>query len=303
MVTQQIGHLEKRYRDSIVAVDDKIIAIEFKSPSLTNCGCRGKRCLKYYNINFDALISVASRIHPDNTFLALIHAYLNAEDIHINKNTGLYLWYAVPATTAFIPLSHLLRALRLMGCSPGSMSKITATIYVLKSRPHSTKKNLVPIPTCFCSIPPLLAKDKIMNILLDYHVERQVKLSYCKNGKYVDECVFHCCGAGSINDLCESCGGLFSRRPGLKQPVLDIDIRIQCGKDKQIKYRVKSFTLASLIFSIASCRIGYTIGQEDDLAILDKELLAEYLKSATLAILRWGRDGLFFVPLSIARED
>ena len=43
--------------------------------------------------------------------------------------------------------------------------------------------------------------------------------------------------------------------------------------------------LAGLIFSIASCRIGYTIGQEDDLVILNKELLAEYLKSATLAIL------------------
>ena len=36
VVTQQIGHLEKRYRDSIVAVDNKIIAIEFKSPPLTN---------------------------------------------------------------------------------------------------------------------------------------------------------------------------------------------------------------------------------------------------------------------------
>lgn len=106
LVTQQIKSLEKLYRDSIIAKGDKFIVIEFKAPRLSSKG------LKYKDINIRALMAIAKKFREENVFLALIHAYLPPNAIPKNVGNGFYLWFAVPGTTAFIPLSNLPQALK-----------------------------------------------------------------------------------------------------------------------------------------------------------------------------------------------
>jgi len=106
LVTQQITSLEKLYRDSVIAKGDKFIVIEFKAPRLGNKG------LRYENIDIRTLMAIAKKFREENVFLALIHAYLPLNAIPKNIGNGFYLWFAVPGTTAFIPLSNLPQALK-----------------------------------------------------------------------------------------------------------------------------------------------------------------------------------------------
>jgi hypothetical protein len=72
-------------------------------------------------------MTIAKRFREENVFLALIHAYLSPNTIPKNVRNGFYLWFAVPGTTAFIPLSNLPQALK------ASSTKIS--LYVINAYP------------------------------------------------------------------------------------------------------------------------------------------------------------------------
>ena len=143
LVTQQIVPLEKLYRDSIITRGDKSIVIEFKVPRVSSKG------LRYENIDIRALMAIAKRFREENVFLALIHAYLPSHAIPKNVGNGLYLWFAVPGTTAFIPLSNLPQALKASG------TKIS--LYVIKAIPPINISHVsTQIPSCVRQPTPIV---------------------------------------------------------------------------------------------------------------------------------------------------
>ena len=146
LVTQQITPLEKLYRDSIIAEGDKFIVLEFKAPRLSSKG------LRYENIDIRALMAIAKRFREENVFLALIHAYLPPNAIPKNVGNGFYLWFAVPGTTAFIPLSNLPQALK------ASSTKIS--LYVINAYPSINIAYIsTQIPSCVRQPTPIVKQE------------------------------------------------------------------------------------------------------------------------------------------------
>ena len=146
LVTQQIKPLEKLYRDSIIAEGDKFIVIEFKAPRLSN------KSLKYENINIGALMAIAKKFREENVFLALIHAYLPPNAIPKNVGNSFYLWFAVPGTTAFIPLSNLLQNLKIRS---GKIS-----LNVINARPPIKIEYIsTQIPSCIRQPTPIVKQE------------------------------------------------------------------------------------------------------------------------------------------------
>ncbi|MEB3845316.1 MAG: hypothetical protein LRS48_06550 [Desulfurococcales archaeon] len=146
-ITQQISTIEKYYRDSIITVGDKFIVIEFKAPQVKN-----NNTLVYSNINLKSLKEIANKIGAKNVFLALIHAYLLCWDINLPKNsTGFYLWYAVPGTTAFIPLSKL---------PMSNLPNATVNLEVRRADCCINKEYVLrtQIPTCVRHPTPIISK-------------------------------------------------------------------------------------------------------------------------------------------------
>jgi len=104
--TQQTP-LDRIYRDSIFSVSDKIAVIEFKAPEFVTMGNRS--VLEYRRINIKSLEKIASNLGDSNVFLALVHAALDPKDYPTTTPRGLYLWYAVPTTTVFVPFKEIRR--------------------------------------------------------------------------------------------------------------------------------------------------------------------------------------------------
>jgi hypothetical protein len=146
LVTQQITSLEKLYRDSVIAEGDKFIVIEFKAPRLSSKG------LKYESIDVRALMAIANKFREENVFLALIHAYLPPNTIPKNVGNGFYLWFAVPGTTAFIPLSNLPQALK------ASSAKIS--LAVINAHPSMNIAYIsTQIPSCVRQPTPIVKQE------------------------------------------------------------------------------------------------------------------------------------------------
>lgn len=136
-LTQQTP-LERRYRDALMNVRDKLIVIEFKAPYITS-----DSKLVYKKIPMNKLMRIAKIIGEENTMLALIHALLTPNDIqsaYSSRRSGTYMWLATPATTAFIPLAKL----------PLNIKNMTeANIKIVNAHPYAnTWYANTPISTC-----------------------------------------------------------------------------------------------------------------------------------------------------------
>ncbi len=101
-ILSQQSPLEKLRRDLSIQTGDKLIILEFKSPTLLN------KCLRYEDIKWSALASIANKVGDENVFLALIHSRLpEKERQKIRSPNGLYKFQCVAATTSFISLKEL----------------------------------------------------------------------------------------------------------------------------------------------------------------------------------------------------
>jgi len=146
LVTQQITSLEKLYRDSIIAEGDKFIVIEFKAPRL------GSKGLKYEDIDIKALMAITKKFREENVFLALIHAYLPPNGIPKNVGNGFYLWFAVPGTTAFIPLSSLPHVIK--------TSSVKISLEVISANPSINMSYISSqIPSCVRQPTPIVKQE------------------------------------------------------------------------------------------------------------------------------------------------
>ncbi len=242
LITQQIKSLENLYRDSIIAKGDKFIVIEFKAPYLSNKG------LRYNNINIRTLTKIAEKFHKRNVFLALIHAYVPIRIVPTRISNGFYLWFAVPGTTAFIPLSSLSQVLKVTG------NKVS--LNVIRAYPFTNITYISTLtPSCMKQPTPIVKQEP----------------------------------------YCASCGGLFSGPSTLKKPRLDIDVN---GNT----FNIESYTFASLMKSFVNCYLGFEIRNTkeiEELIILLSELCRLI---SNLALLILGKEGVFFIPVSLSSE-
>jgi len=183
VITQQTRSLEKLYRDSIIAEGDKLIVIEFKSPYVIKSSYINREILRYANIDFGILTSIAKRFNDENVFLALIHAYLPNSAILRKATPGFYLWLATPGTTAFIPLSQLTSQLK--------VKSHKLTLDVIISRP-SVDVNYVSvlIPSCAAQPTPIVKFEPYCascgGLLLRPRTLRKPKISVVVNGSALE---------------------------------------------------------------------------------------------------------------------
>jgi len=94
----------------------------------------------YEDIRMCALKEIADYIGSRNVLLALVHAALPRVYIRMAKSTGMYLWWAVPVTTAYIPLDQIKEA--------------TSKPRIIQVRRAYNAPSMLPfIPTCLKQAP------------------------------------------------------------------------------------------------------------------------------------------------------
>jgi len=153
VVLSQQMPIERIFRDLVIEVDDKVVAIEFKAPELDSNSGR----LVYRGIKMSTLNSIAEKFGPENVLLGLIHARLPPFALRNKKGIiashGLYKLQLVPATTIFIQFSEFNRRESIENLGSADIT-ITECYDYLRDIPNVN----IFLPTCIYES-PFIRKD------------------------------------------------------------------------------------------------------------------------------------------------
>ena len=278
--TNQVRPLEKDYSDSIVGIGDKIIILEFKAPTIEK-----GNAMKYSRIQFNKYVKIAKRIGYENFFLALVHANIPRDALTNKSDLGLLYWYAVPATTLFVPLfnivSHIERRTgtkidNLQLSDRGSLKvkrvvdapEVSLDFYstAIPECALTRQKECVKYYPHHASTPPCLCNETVCRSC------GGMPNSRCFCNKCYTDCISHCLKLGDLAGMlkCLRCWDLCGKiECACAIPSVYASIKYMPNKgddsNEEEHMILPSLTLAMLLHSLLNCSIGYRINDESDM--------------------------------------
>lgn len=247
LLTQQTPR-EDECKDMCITVGSKIVVIDFKAPDQITSSER-----VYLNVR-TRINSLKSTLGLKNLLLGLLHATLRVTP-HAGQKNGYFLHIATPMTTIFVPLLQFVKdkqyssnTLNLGNIKIKDFEYSCFACEGILYNIMSSEKDLIfraSIPSCYnpeYTLPSNFAK-------------------ICQHYSILHEACLPACIEAACPNSCFSCGGL-----------CDVILKGNIGSYFSNSYLIKGYTLASLLWMMRCCKLGYYIKTEGD-----RDEILEYL--------------------------
>lgn len=246
-LTQQSPR-EDECKDLCITVGSKIVVIDFKAPDKITSQERLYRNVKTRRT------SLIKYLGSENILLGLFHAALTINPRR--QSNGYFLNIAVPATTIFVPLSQFTGPTKSNPASTVNLGDIRIEeIEYIDSQCDFYSR------ICRNSEELLVKTSVVPSCYHSGNVEANSIYRLCRLHSRFCPILWESCLEAICSHSCFSCGGL-----------CDVNVH---GMINNKKVRMKGYTLASLLWMIRGCKLGYRVESNEKRNII-MDLLASF---------------------------